>query len=146
MDWSKLSPDHIIAIATVIGSLATWFYHKVKGDKKVSMSSLLDDIVGNILHEFLDDYNDEPMTEYLDKARKYLDDNLWAIAQKRGIPRGLYDLLVHAAIERGTKWLADEVAKRKIPVQLQDLAAKIAKIEASFHGPLSVVPVAGKTE
>jgi DNA polymerase III delta subunit len=102
----------VIPVAITLGA---WIWAKVTGkrEEKKENRSLLDDIVENFIYELLDKYPLKVDVEtYLKHSRAYIEERIWKIAAKRGVPRNkTTEKLLHAAIERGTRLLASEVNK-----------------------------------
>jgi len=113
-DWLKqINPNVVIPIVV---SLAGWLWHQVRGDKKQQTEqhrSVLDDIVENFIYELLDKYPlGVDVETYLKNSRGYIESKIWEVAQKRGIPKNkVTEALFHAALERGSVILAQEVAR-----------------------------------
>lgn len=119
MDWSLLVEK--LAVPAVL-TLGAWVWAKVTGkrEEKKERRSVLDDIVENMIYELLDRYPLGVEVEtYLKSSRGYVEKYIWSVAAKRGIPRNkATELLASAAIERGTRLLAREVAElRKLNEQ-----------------------------
>jgi hypothetical protein len=110
--WSWINHlDPNVVFGVVAGGL-TWLYNKASGKKSESVNSIIDSIINNFVHELLDSYvpGDGDVTEYLKKARKYIEDRIWTVLSKRGIPKNSLSIkLVHEATERCTAWLASEI-------------------------------------
>jgi len=109
-NWiSHLDPNVVFGI---VGTGLTWLYHKASGKKAESITSIIDSIINNFVHELLDSYvpANGDVTEYLKKARKYIEDRIWIVLAKRKVPKNSITVkLVHEATERCTAWLASEV-------------------------------------
>lgn len=118
MDWlGKLDPNVVVP---VVVSLAGWLYHLWRGDQKSQAkatdtrnASVMDSIVDNFIYSLLDKYPlGVDVDTYLKNSRKYIEEKIWDVAQKRGIPKNATtELLFHAALERGSVLLAQEVSK-----------------------------------
>jgi len=109
-NWiTHLDPNAVLA---VVGTAATWLYHKASGKKSESLNSIVSNIINNFVHELLDSYvpANGDVTEYLKKSRKYIEDRIWIVLSKRKIPKNSTTIkLVHEATEKSTSWLASEV-------------------------------------
>lgn len=110
MDWTWVTQNIGIPLALSVGG---WLWHKIRGEKKTAQRSVLDDVVDQFVYEQLDRYPlGVDVETYLKNSRGYFEKYIWDVAQKRGIPRNkTTELLVHAAIERGGKLLAEEVSR-----------------------------------
>ncbi len=109
-NWiSSLDPNAVLAIATTVGA---WIWNKANGKKTESITSIVNSIIDNFGHEFMDSYvtKNENLTEYLKLAREYINDRIWIVLTKKGIPKNSTTIkLVDAASERTTVWMAEEI-------------------------------------
>ncbi len=55
MDISKVSPDLVIGIVSVLGALGGWLWRKARGEKQRDLSDLLDEVITHEVDEALDD-------------------------------------------------------------------------------------------
>lgn len=135
MDWlTKIDPNNVLFALSVFGTLGTWVYHKIRGEKTDSFSSIIGHVMDNFIAELMDQYvPTEDVTAYLKKARDYIEERVWTVLSKRGVPRiPLTESLVHSAIEKGTAYLGNELAKRRIPVQFDEIAKRLADANAKL--------------
>lgn len=135
LNWiSKIDPNLLITLASALATAAVWGYHKLRGDATESLSEICDSIVANLMHEVLDDYSDQDLDVFLDTARAKIETNFWTIAEKRGIPKNAISIaVVHAATERGTAWLADQIKKRRdVFLLLKTEVDKVGDVAANF--------------
>ena len=112
--WSwlnQIDPNIVLPIfATGLG----WIWNKIRGEKKQDTRSIIDSVIGNFVHEMLDRYSLDSgdVSAYLKRARKFVDDRIWDVLKKRGVPKNKLTIqFVNAALERGTAELGKEVAK-----------------------------------
>jgi hypothetical protein len=111
-DWfGKLDPNVVVPVAIAVGS---WLWHKVSGEKKTDNAKAIDSIIQNFANEVLDSYTPSSgdVTEYLKRVRKYMEDRVWLVLQKRGIARNrTTETLVNIAIEAWTAWVGSNVRR-----------------------------------
>ena len=137
-DWlSKISPDAALGALTFLGTLGTWAWARGKQTQSFSSSNIIDDIMENFLHELLDDYNEtDKIATYLNHARDFVEKQAWKVLAKRKIPRNaVTERLLHAAIERMTAKLANKIAERLIPKQLEDIVKRTNIIANTLPAP-----------
>lgn len=111
-DWlSKTDPTVVLPI---LGTVFVALWHKIKGDKKESWSSIIADIVKNLARDYLDRYKRGEMTyaQFANNARDDIEKMFWKVAEKRGVPKNSVTTpLFNAAIEKVILWLVDELYK-----------------------------------
>lgn len=134
MDWlSKLDPNTIAGLLTVIGSLATWLYHKARGEKADSFDDTIRGLGKQAVHELLSDPKVSAALSPTDlTARASI--MLRMLASRIGIP----DNAIVAALIRATAQhvvgdvLAELRAADGLSDQLQQLQSQVAAIPASI--------------
>lgn len=133
----SIDPNLLTVIASGVVAAATWGYHKIRGDKQQSATDMAKAVIGNLAHELLDRYSDQPIEEYLATARVYIEDQIWSILAKRKVPRNsLTEYPVHLAIEEGTQWLAGQLA------QLRQLGDHVTTLSTAADNLVSAMKLA----
>ena len=107
--------DPTVLIPTVL-TLGGWLWHKIRGEKTQTLSQIVKTVFDNFAHEMLDKASvQDDVTEYLKKARKYMEERMWTVLKKRGVPKNrVTEKLAHEAIEKSTVWLAGKIRELKI--------------------------------
>lgn len=121
LDWLKtnLTGDAIALLLAV----ATWAYHKVKGDKTASIK----DTVWNILRGVAIKLAESDTT--VDQARLKLTEAAWAGLARIGVKRtATLEGIVNALVERGITEMRERIVERK------QLEAKIIATLATADG------------
>lgn len=112
--WSWLAQIDPSIVASVAVAGLTWVWNQARGKKKASQTDVLSNVMENFVQELADRYTPASgdVTEYLKRARKYIDERMWPVLAKRGIPKNkTTQTLANAALERATAWLGAEVRK-----------------------------------
>jgi hypothetical protein len=55
MDWSKLDPNTVLIVGSLVGSFGTWLWHKISGDKTDSFDETIRGLGKQAIHELLMD-------------------------------------------------------------------------------------------
>ncbi len=112
MDWLlKIDPNVLIPTVLVLG---TWLWKKVRGEKNQTVNQIVDSVIENFAHEILDRYTVGAgnTAEYLKRVRKYIEERIWEVLAKRGVPKnGVTVSLVNQATERWTAWVGNQVTQ-----------------------------------
>lgn len=128
MDWSKLDPNVVISIGSVVGAAATWLYHKAKGEKTASANDILESLVTQVINA--PDVNLENVKQRIDSAAR-------AALAKVGVRGAIAERLVHEFVEYGSA----ELHKRfdlwtKSMMKLDNAAQATAKVLESTPTPV----------
>jgi hypothetical protein len=132
MDFSKIDPNLIAGVVSLLGTLAAWVYGKARGSKQRDLSELLDETITAEVEDALED------GETLDTIEDRLTQAAHALAKKLGPKVGEQTLrlaVTWGVIEfrKLVKKRADnQAAVKRIPGQLDDLADKAKAVEDAF--------------
>src|SRR5215510_10157641 len=101
LDWLK-QIDPTLVVMTVIG-LATWGYHKVKGDKTDSLADHIEAFARQAVSQLLDTPGDQARASL--RARELIESEIWKGLARLGVKADkvptLVKGLVSAAVEHG---------------------------------------------
>lgn len=129
MDWfSKIDPN--VALALLVG-VATWVYHRVRGDAAENFSDMLQGVGKQVIHLVLTN----PDTPHdLDLLRVRVTNALWDLAAKAKIPRNaVTEALAQTVIEHTIGDILEQLrARDALPGQLADLSTKAQAVLATF--------------
>lgn len=108
----KLDPNVVIPVLATVGA---WLYHKVAGKRAETVDRIVSGVVGSILAEIVDHVpSSVPVETYLKGARQYVEDRVWKVLQKRGVPKNaMTTKIVHAALEQAVESLGKKLAEER---------------------------------
>lgn len=147
--WNWLSQTNPNVVIPIVSVPVLWLIGKIRGDQKSSWRNIVTSVIDNLTAELLDHYDAEEgsVEDYLKTARAYIDKRVWAVLTKRGVPRNKWtEAVLHEAIEKGTAWLGNEIAKLTMPKLLEELHRRlqttneILKSSVATPNPGSVSP------
>lgn len=120
MDLSKLDPNLLLGVITLLGSLAGWAWKRARGEKTASITEVLTAAIKQEAARLL--RGEEP----LEKARDAMRWAATAALERIGVtPSKAVDLLVNVAIEKGLAELAE---------RLHVLERGVAALPGAFQG------------
>lgn len=143
---SKLDPNLVAVLFTVVTTVGGWIYHKAKGDKQESIQDALWHILeGNAMKLAESDTAVEVVRMKLKSAAQ---EGLERLGLKRN---AVTDMIIAKLVERGVTEVRAQIRERKnaeaaaaLPAQLQALLALAEKLPKSFDPPANpTVPPLG---
>lgn len=133
-----MSPDSVIFLGTILISLGTFVYHKVKGDKTNTLADLASGLVDQGIHLAVVKVDSDPsaITTFVSKY-------VWEGLGKLGVQSsGTVGMLVTAAIAQGVGAALAEARDHDRALQAQ-IAANIAAAQAALAKQVpALAPVA----
>lgn len=131
MDLSKLDPNTLVVVGSLLSAGATWLYHKVKGDKKESTEDALWAVIeGNALKLAESD-------ETVDSIRAKLTTAAEEALQRFGLKKSVaMNILVAQLVDHGITEVRKRVLERKqLAAKLFAMAAQASAVALSFDPP-----------
>jgi hypothetical protein len=138
-DWfGKISPDTVMYLVGLVGALATWSYHKIKGDKTDSFDDMIRGLGKQAIHELLADPAVSSALSPSDLTARAAS-ILWTLATRIGIPRNaMTEALITATAQHVVGDALDQLrsidsAQKQLDVLTSQIAAfpaQLAKTEA----------------
>jgi hypothetical protein len=134
MDLSKIDPNLVAGIGTLLGTLVTWLVGKARGQQQRDLGELLDEA---ITAEVLDALEDNETVATIENR---LTDAALKLGGKLGlkIPEPTVRFAVQWGVVEFRKKLkereANQKAARELPAKLDDLATQAAKVVEAFRG------------
>jgi hypothetical protein len=134
MSWiTKLTPDTLVMLATLLGGAGTWFWHKIKGDNKDSFDDLLRGLGKQVIHMLLTDpdinskISPKALTDLASKA-------LWALAGRLNVPKNsITEALATSVIAHSVGDIMEELrALDAMPNQVKQLSDKVNDVVKVF--------------
>lgn len=113
MNFSKLDPNVVALIVSVLGGLWTWISHKANGEKTSTWREILDDVVRQVINAADVD---------LDNVKARLETKLQDAVTKIGLRGPTANSLVHEFVEYGSAELHERFAT--IQRQLDKISAE----------------------
>ena len=146
MDWlSKIDPNTIIGLGGLIATLATWTWHKLRGDKQDSFTDTIRGLGKQAVHVLL---MDPSITLELapDTLQTKAVTYLWALATGIGVPRNaITEAIVTATAQHVVGDLLDELrGAQALPAKVAALSDQVAAIPASIAAAEAKGFAAGK--
>jgi hypothetical protein len=108
----KLDPNVVVPVLLTVGG---WLYHKIAGKNAETLERIVAGVIGSILSEIVDHVpSSVPVETYLKGARLYVEDRVWKVLQKRGVPKNATtEKLVHMALEEAVNQLGKKLAEER---------------------------------
>lgn len=143
---SKLDPNTVLGALAVIGSVATWAYHKVRGDQAASFEDTFRGLGKQVIHLLMADTSVTAATEpAILKARA--SELLWKLVgtsiPRNALTEGIANTLIEHVVGDTLKLLLDaenlEIAQ-SLPAQMESVANRAADVLKSFPVRLPKIP------
>lgn len=134
--WSWLSQINPNTIIAIIGGVAVYVYHQIRGDKSDSFSDQLRGLGKQVIHALVTDpaINSQSTVDAIKAKASSL---LWSAAIKAGIPRNsVTEGIATALLDHIVGDVLSELrAQQTIPSQVSTIAAQAAAIADAFKNP-----------
>lgn len=121
MDWSKLDPNAVMFLLSLVGTAALWLYRKARGEQQASLRGLLWPSVEAKAIELAE--SDAFVEGMRDELRECALDALRRIGVK---PSALVEVIVTELVERGVAELRKRILARKVKSEVQTLLDRLA--------------------
>lgn len=82
----KIDPNTLIAVATAIGGIVTWSYHKIRGDKQDSFMDTFTGLGKQVIHAVMSDPSINNDTNFA-TLKALVTQQIWSLATLAHIPR-----------------------------------------------------------
>lgn len=138
MNWlNQLDPNAVLGALTLISTIGTWVYHKLRGDKVKSFGDTIAQVLNNFVPELLDTYaSSEDIATFMGRARKFIESKAWMVLSKRGVPRNkLTEGLLHQGVEKVVAEIGNRAAQLRLPTQLSNLNDAAQRLLQAFQPP-----------
>ncbi len=137
---SKIDPNTLVGVFTAVAGLATWAYHKVRGDKQESAMDMLTGIGKQVIHVVVTDTsinNDANVATITARVTA----ELWALASRTGVPRNaITEAIANQVIAHTVGDILTELRKRAAALDQAQAAIKalptIEQVRSWFAPPV----------
>jgi hypothetical protein len=138
MTIPPIDPNAVIVAVSLLSSVATWLYHKVRGDKHESVSDALGSTIEGVVLKVAE--SDDDIATIRTKLTIAAEQGLSRLGVKHSAAT---DFIIAQLVERGVTEVRKRVlARKQLESAVADLATKAGSVTTT--GPAtSTVPVIG---